>query len=210
MIFRICCFFFFFFLLRFCLLSSLSGDSGVGKSCLILRLCDDSFSQDPVVSIGGEFREKDIVVDGKTVRLQLWDTAGQERYRVITSSFYHNAKATIIVYDVTNKETFDNVPRWNQEVDHYLDPEATKIVVGNKSDLENRSVTKEDADEVCDNIGTQHHLVSAKSGSGVNDMFLALCRELLLRSERAGAPDSVPPTVVTMEPPGRTGCCVLQ
>jgi small GTP-binding protein len=78
-------------------LNSLSGDSSVGKSSLILRFVADAFSEDPVVSIGGEFREKDFVVDGKTVRLQLWDTAGQERYRIITSSFYHNAQGTIIV-----------------------------------------------------------------------------------------------------------------
>ncbi len=92
--------FFFFFLLFLYTKTKkkrLSGDSSVGKSSLILRFVADGFSEDPVVSIGGEFREKDVVVEGKTVRLQLWDTAGQERYRVITSSFYHNARGTIIV-----------------------------------------------------------------------------------------------------------------
>ncbi len=187
----------------------LNGDSGVGKSSLILRFLEDQFSEDQVVSIGEDFKEKTVSVDGRSVRLQLWDTVGQERYRIITSSFYKNAQGILIVYDVSNKESVDNVERWSREVDRYLEDSGVKVVVGNKTDL-GSPLSTDAAAEVCDNIGAQHFLASAKTGKGVTEMFEGLVRELLAQADRA-VPEPAGEALVTQASPAgeRTGCCVV-
>merc|ERR1712006_60493 len=87
----------------------LIGDSGVGKSCLLLRFADDTYTESYISTIGVDFKIRTINLDGKCVKLQIWDTAGQERFRTITSSYYRGAHGIIVVYDVTDRETFNNV-----------------------------------------------------------------------------------------------------
>jgi Ras-related protein Rab-1A len=180
----------------------------VGKSSLILRFVSDVFSEDQVVSIGEDFREKKVTVDGKTVTLQLWDTAGQERYRIITSSFYHNAHGVMIVYDTSNRESFENVGRWSQEVDRYLDV-GVKVVVGNKCDLDAGVARADEAEEMCDNIGAEHYLASAKTGKGIAEAFEGLARGLIAEAEKAAAHEAPPPSHVTQVQAERSqkGCC---
>ena len=96
----------------------LIGDSGVGKSCLLLRFADDTYTESYISTIGVDFKIRTIELDGKTIKLQIWDTAGQERFRTITSSYYRGAHGIIIVYDVTDRDSFDSVKYWMQEVDH--------------------------------------------------------------------------------------------
>lgn len=188
----------------------INGDSGVGKSSLILRYIDDTFSEDAVCTVSDDFRETVVTVDGQSVKLQLWDTAGQERYRIITSSFYHNADGTIIVYDLSSKDSFDNVARWSQEVDRYIEL-SIKVVVGNKLDLEGRSVTQDTADEVCDNLGAPHMLTSAMTGEGVTELFESAVRQLLAQAKltEASQPDAGAAGVTAVAPQVRTGCCTL-
>ncbi len=174
---------------------------------MILRFVSDAFSEDQVVSIGEDFREKKVTVDGKTVTLQLWDTAGQERYRIITSSFYHNAHGVMIVYDVTNRESFENVGRWSQEVDRYLDV-GVKVVVGNKTDLDGGAALADEAAEVCDNIGAAHYLASAKTGKGIAEIFEGLARGLIAEAEKAAQHEVAPSRHVTqVQPERQKGCC---
>ena len=93
----------------------LIGDSGVGKSCLLLRFADDTYTESYISTIGVDFKIRTIELEGKTVKLQIWDTAGQERFRTITSSYYRGAHGIIVVYDVTDESTFANVKQWLQE-----------------------------------------------------------------------------------------------
>jgi len=87
----------------------LIGDSGVGKSCLLLRFADDTYTESHISTIGVDFKIRTIQLEGKTIKLQIWDTAGQERFRTITSSYYRGAHGIIVVYDTTDSETFEHV-----------------------------------------------------------------------------------------------------
>lgn len=93
----------------------LIGDSGVGKSCMLLRFADDSYTESYISTIGVDFKIRTIEIEGKTVKLQIWDTAGQERFRTITSSYYRGAHGIIITYDTTDLETYKHVPYWLKE-----------------------------------------------------------------------------------------------
>ena len=97
----------------------LIGDSGVGKSCLLLRFADDTYTESYISTIGVDFKIRTIQLDGKTIKLQIWDTAGQERFRTITSSYYRGAHGIIVVYDTTEMESFNNVKQWLHEIDRY-------------------------------------------------------------------------------------------
>ena len=105
----------------------LIGDSGVGKSCLLLRFADDTYSESYISTIGVDFKIRTIEHDGKTIKLQIWDTAGQERFRTITSSYYRGAHGIIVVYDVTDQDSFDNVKQWLQEIERYASENVKKL-----------------------------------------------------------------------------------
>merc|ERR1712010_195769 len=113
----------------------LIGDSGVGKSCLLLRFADDTYAESYISTIGVDFKIRTINLEGKTIKLQIWDTAGQERFRTITSSYYRGAHGIIVVYDITDAESFTNVKQWLNEIDRYANENVNKLLVGNKSDL---------------------------------------------------------------------------
>src|SRR3569833_3374668 len=97
----------------------LIGDSGVGKSCLLLRFADKSYTDSYISTIGVDFKIRNIELDGKKIKLQIWDTANQEHYKTITSSYYRGAHGIAIVYDVTDQESFNNVRNWLQEIDKF-------------------------------------------------------------------------------------------
>jgi len=128
----------------------LIGDSGVGKSCLLLRFADDSFTDSYISTIGVDFRFRTVNIDMKTVKLQIWDTAGQERFRTITSAYYRGAHGIIMVYDVTNYETFEHVEEWLNEVNRHASESTLKLLVGNKADLqEDKKVPTDEAKKIC-------------------------------------------------------------
>uniref|UniRef100_A0A5B6ZHM4 Ras-related protein RABD1 n=1 Tax=Davidia involucrata TaxID=16924 RepID=A0A5B6ZHM4_DAVIN len=132
----------------------LIGDSSVGKSCLLLRFADDSYVDSYISTIGVDFKIRTVELDGKTIKLQIWDTAGQERFRTITSSYYRGAHGIIIVYDVTEMESFNNVKQWLNEIDRYANDTVCKLLVGNKCDLvENKVVDTQTAKAFADELG---------------------------------------------------------
>lgn len=121
----------------------LIGDTGVGKSCILLRFADDTFTENHISTIGVDFRFRTVKIDKKVVKLQCWDTAGQERYRTITSSYYRGADGIILVYDVTNEESFRHLNEWLVEINRYANDDVSKLIVGNKNDLPNKVVSSE-------------------------------------------------------------------
>jgi len=113
----------------------LVGESGVGKSCLLLRYADNVYNENYISTIGVDFKIRTIEIDGKRVKLQIWDTAGQERFRNIVSSYYRSADAVIFAYDMTDHHTFSKVTSWIAEVEKFSKKDAVKILVGTKSDM---------------------------------------------------------------------------
>ncbi|KAJ1799884.1 ras GTPase [Coemansia sp. RSA 2399] len=163
----------------------LIGDSGVGKSCLLLRFADDTYTESYISTIGVDFKIRTIELDGKTVKLQIWDTAGQERFRTITSSYYRGAHGIIVVYDVTDGETFSNVKQWLQEIDRYASEGVNKLLVGNKSDLEDkRKVDVTEAKDFADSLNISFLETSAKDSTNVEKAFMTMAGQI---KERMGA-----------------------
>ncbi|XP_066144888.1 ras-related protein Rab-35 [Euwallacea fornicatus] len=158
------------------------GDSGVGKSSLLLRFSDNTFTGSYITTIGVDFKIKTVHIEGQRVKLQIWDTAGQERFRTITSTYYRGTHGVIIVYDVTNGETFANVKRWLHEIDQNCEV-VNRVLVGNKNDTPDRKVVlTEDAQRFADTMNIQLFETSAKDNINVEEMFMAITR-LVLRSK---------------------------
>lgn len=158
----------------------LIGDSGVGKSCLLLRFADDNFTDSYISTIGVDFRFRTINIENKTVKLQIWDTAGQERFRTITSAYYRGADGIIMVYDVTSSESFDHVEEWLSEVDRYANENTSKLLVGNKADLiEEKQVPEDTAQRFAEKLSIPFLETSAKTATNVDAAFLTMAKELI-------------------------------
>ncbi|CAD7961741.1 unnamed protein product [Amoebophrya sp. A120] len=163
----------------------LVGDSGVGKSSLMLRFCDDMFNERQLATIGVDFRTKTLPLQQKQVKLAVWDTAGQERFRTMTSSYYRGAQGVILAFDTTQKETFDNLPKWIQEVRaHSTHEKAKLLLVGNKVDLlEERQVSREEAEEFANSHAMAYLETSARTNLQVSKAFAELAESILSEPE---------------------------
>lgn len=158
----------------------LIGDSGVGKSAILNRYCDDSYSDNYISTIGVDFKIKTINIDNLTIKIQIWDTAGQERFKSITSSYYRGAQAILCVYDMTDYLSFKNIFNiWLDEVIKQNEKNNSNpyiCFVGTKSDLEpNTFIT-----EALKDITYDHYETSAKKNIGVNKLFKNICKKLLV------------------------------
>ena len=152
----------------------------VGKSSIILRYIDDTFSVNLMNSIGVDFKLKNIEIDKKRIKLQIWDTAGSERFRTITTSYYRGAHAIIMVFDITKKETFDHIINWMADIDKFAKQGVLRILVGNKCDLENqREVNKDEGLAFADKYGIQYFETSAKETINIESLFIDTTKYLL-------------------------------
>jgi len=158
----------------------LLGDTSVGKSCLLLRFCDNSFQEAHLSTIGLDFRLKTInLKDNRKVKIQIWDTAGEDRFRSITRNYYKGAKGILLIFDVTDKETFTHVRDWIERI-HEESPEGITIcLVGNKIDMnESRVISNEEGKKIADEFKIPYFETSAKSNIGVEEVFTYLVKEV--------------------------------
>ncbi|NWS85681.1 RAB26 protein, partial [Toxostoma redivivum] len=162
----------------------LVGDSGVGKTCLLVRFKDGAFLAGSFIStVGIDFRNKVLTVDGVKVKLQIWDTAGQERFRSVTHAYYRDAHALLLLYDVTNKASFDNIQAWLTEIHEYAQQDVVLMLLGNKVDsAQDRVVKREEGEKLAKEYGVPFMETSAKSGLNVELAFTAIAKELKHRS----------------------------
>ncbi|RKP15225.1 P-loop containing nucleoside triphosphate hydrolase protein [Piptocephalis cylindrospora] len=170
----------------------LVGNSAVGKSCLLLRFCDDAFTPSFITTIGIDFKVRTLEVDGKVVKVQLWDTAGQERFRTITRSYYRGAHGVLLVYDLTDKKSFEDLRGWADSVSMHAPSDAIGLIVGNKADeVGDRKVGAGDATALAEILGMKAVETSAKSASGVEGAFTMLVRDILIQREAKGESSGV-------------------
>lgn len=162
----------------------LIGDTGVGKSCILLRFADDSFTDSYITTIGVDFRFRTLTINNKSVKLQIWDTAGQERFRTITSAYYRGADGIVLCYDCTEPESFENIDDWLSEVSRYANENTCKILVGNKSDLETQKIiSTEQGKRKANDLGIPFIETSAKDAINVEKAFILIAEQLLKEKE---------------------------
>ncbi|KAL4189015.1 hypothetical protein AMTRI_Chr08g204860 [Amborella trichopoda] len=171
----------------------LIGDSGVGKSCLLLRFSDDSFTTSFITTIGIDslikknfridFKIRTIELDGKRIKLQIWDTAGQERFRTITTAYYRGAMGILLVYDVTDESSFNNIRNWIRNIEQHASDNVNKILVGNKADMDEskRAVPTSRGQALADEYGIKFFETSAKTNLNVEQVFFSIARDIKQR-----------------------------
>jgi Ras-related protein Rab-1A len=156
------------------------GNSGVGKSCLLIRFTDDKFEEGYVTTIGVDFKIKTLEIEGKSVKLQIWDTAGQERFRNIVSTYYKGGHGIMMVYDITDLESFRCLDSWLKEIEKNASKNVYKILVGNKNDMEKeRKVSFEKGMEFADLHGMKFFETSAKENKNVEEAFKEMTKDII-------------------------------
>ena len=158
----------------------LLGDSSVGKTCILKRYTDNTFQDAYLSTIGFDFKFKTVNLNnGKQVRVQLWDTAGQERFRTIAKSYYKSANGILLIYDVTNRKSYDNIRKWLNQIREEAPNRVSIILVGNKIDIEEkRIVKKEEGESLAKSCNLPFFESSAKDGTNINESFQLLIEQI--------------------------------
>eukprot|EP00055_Hartaetosiga_balthica_P017032 m.111145 g.111145 ORF g.111145 m.111145 type:complete len:207 (+) comp9232_c2_seq1:45-665(+) len=157
----------------------LIGDSGVGKTCLLFRFSDDAFNSTFISTIGIDFKIRTIDIDDKKIKLQIWDTAGQERFRTITTAYYRGAMGILLVYDVTNQKSFDNIQTWVRNIEQNASKDVERMILGNKCDMEDsRVISKEQGEKLAEEYTVPFMETSAKSKINVEEAFTEIARAI--------------------------------
>ena len=159
----------------------LLGDSTVGKTCFLLRYCDKTFQEAHLSTIGLDYRLKTMTLEnGKNIKLQIWDTAGQDRFRAITKNYYKGANGIILIYDVTNLQSYENVKNWIAQIKEEANQNVLIYLAGNKIDVSEdlRVVKTEDGKKIADEFKLPFYETSAKSGINVNKIFEELVENI--------------------------------
>mmetsp|Transcript_10426 Transcript_10426/g.17047 ORF Transcript_10426/g.17047 Transcript_10426/m.17047 type:complete len:212 (-) Transcript_10426:287-922(-) len=161
------------------------GDTGVGKSCLLLQFTDKRFQPVHDLTIGVEFGARMITIDNKQIKLQIWDTAGQESFRSITRSYYRGAAGALLVYDITRRETFNHLASWLDDARQHSNKDMTIILIGNKSDLESkRAVSLEEGQAFAKENGLIFLETSAKTAQNVEEAFIDTAKEIYSKIQK--------------------------
>lgn len=181
------------------------GSSGVGKTALLKRLVEDVFTEESQSTIGVEFDSTVIQVDDRQVKLQIWDTAGQERFRSIAKAYFRNAVGVLLVFDITERKTFDDLTVWLNDVHALCDPNVVVQMIGNKADLAaNRQVTLAEAEAFAEHQQLSYLEASAKGGDNVKEAFVRTAAQILNRGIKVGPKSDVKPVAKSSD---KKGCC---
>ncbi|OMJ84264.1 hypothetical protein SteCoe_14687 [Stentor coeruleus] len=185
------------------------GDSCVGKSCFMLRFTDNRFKADHDITIGVEFGSKILKVNKNLIKVQIWDTAGQESFRSIARSYYRGAVGVILMYDITNKDSFINIYRWLNEIKEQSTHQLSITLVGNKLDLETQRVIKTaEAQEFATNNNMLFTESSALTGVNIESVFINSSTEILKKIETGAIDMNKEHTGIRVgEGNKKQGCC---
>lgn len=185
----------------------LIGDSGVGKTCILFRFSDDAFNTTFISTIGIDFKIKTIELRGKKIKLQIWDTAGQERFHTITTSYYRGAMGIMLVYDITNAKSFDNIAKWLRNIQEHANEDVEKMILGNKCDMEDkRVISKERGETIAIENGIRFLETSAKTNINIERAFVELSESILEKTPGVSEPRQPLPPPSSSGPGKSCGC----
>ena len=158
----------------------LLGDSCVGKSCILLRYCDNSFQEAHLTTIGLDFRIKTLIgEDNNKIKVQIWDTAGEDRFRAITRNYYKGANGILLIFDVTDKRSFEHIREWVERIKEESPPDTIVYLIGNKIDLiDQRIIDNVQGKKLADEFNMPYFETSARQGKGINEVFQNLVNEV--------------------------------
>ena len=183
------------------------GESKVGKTSLIKRFTKDQFGGVYLTTVGMDFQDKIIEIEDKKIRLQVWDTAGQERFRNVTKSYFQSSHGLLVVYDITDKESFEKINFWIKNIKENAPENAKLILVGNKCDLANeRQVSYEEGEKKASNYNIKFFESSAKDGTNVKEFFFYLANDIY-QDEKAKGKDNKKTVQLDSKKKGKKGCC---
>ena len=185
------------------------GESGVGKTCILRRFVEDKFLKNHLATIGIDFKTKNIIVDGVQVKLKIWDTAGQERFRNITNQYYKGADGIILVYDVTDRTSFEKIREWmNQIKQNTTEDEIGLVLLGNKCDADLRDVSENDGIELGKELGIQYFESSAMNNINISESVNFLAKQILSK-KKIDTPTKVSnnKNLNTPQKKKKEGCC---
>ena len=192
----------------------LLGDSCVGKTSLISRYANGVFKDEYIATVGLDFVSKQEIINDKNINVKLWDTAGQERYKALTPSYLRGADGVVLVFDVTNSETFDNLKFWLDSLKNNLGENNSFLPVvinGNKIDIDDRDISKDDANKFAQENNYKYFETSAKSGVGVDELFREIVNQILENKEKTDEVKEERKSIKINENKGnnqkKKGCC---
>ncbi len=156
------------------------GDSSVGKSSILSKYCKNEFMSKYITTIGIDFQIKYLNINNKRIKLQIWDTAGQERYRVVTKNYFNTSNGFVIIYDITSRESFNNINNWMEQIESIVGDRVKCIIFGNKNDLvSERKVQKEEGEELAKRYNCSFFETSAKEGNNIEEGFKSITLEII-------------------------------
>ena len=163
------------------------GESGVGKTCILRRFVEDKFLKNHLATIGIDFKTKTLNINNQEIKLKIWDTAGQERFRNITTQYYKGADGIVLVYDVTDEASFDKIKDWmDQILSNTNKDEICLILLGNKCDIEKRSISYEQGKTLANELQVNFFETSAQTGQNIKDAFETLTADIMKKKKIGG------------------------